>query len=196
MHFPLYHGTSSHYLDAFQIGKAPSPWLHMDDAINLLRNTCIELKRHGQDPEWFLQNVLDQNGGHSNWRHGALYATPSKYTAGKYAISNCEYGGELLTFCRISLEKLQEHDKERSQALIEAFPSISSFLCGGGKPLLIEISELKPSDLSTEIEGRNVQDQIIALSENEILFELLGQQANFIINSGCGIVTAVTEIEK
>jgi hypothetical protein len=132
LHFPLYHGTSSHYLDAFQIGKTPSPWLHKDAAIKLLRNTCIEMKRHGQEPGSILQRVLDQASGQGNWRHGALYATPSKYTAGKYARSNCEYGGELLTFCGRALQTLQEFDIERSRALIEAVPSISSFLRGEG----------------------------------------------------------------
>ena len=97
--FPLFHGSSNHYLSSFKLGSTPVAWSHKDTALRLLREVWDDLDRlrdqvatdaqeklhwditHGRVP-WFVQRVIDQSSSFSsNWQHGELYLTPSKRTA-------------------------------------------------------------------------------------------------------------------
>ena len=65
--FPLYHGSSSHYLAHFRPGRSPSKWPYGRDALNLHWAIWIELKRFGRAPDWWQENMLAQQSGPANW---------------------------------------------------------------------------------------------------------------------------------
>ena len=132
--FPLFHGTSSHYLSAFQPGYTPTLWPHKDVALRLLTDAWDELSliRHeipadvGKDLfgdvtheeiPWMVKNVIEQAGGYSNWQHGELYLTPSKRSAVRYAFRGARYGGELLTFCKTTIDALARIDDRKRRSL-------------------------------------------------------------------------------
>ena len=149
--FPLFHGTSSHFLAAFKLGTTPSRWPYKDEALNLLNDTWLALRVLGLEPCWSVERVLSQASGPSNWQHGELYLTPSKLAAVRYACGGAKYGGELLTFCKTAVESLRELDQLRADCLIQGAKNVAGFLKGTNSPaLLVEFSDVKVADLSAE----------------------------------------------
>ena len=74
--FPLFHGTSSHYLFAFRPGYTPKPWPYKDVALKLLTDAwdVLSVRRHeisdevgnrlGWDPNygaipWYVKKVVN-----------------------------------------------------------------------------------------------------------------------------------------
>ena len=97
--FPLFHGTSSHYLELFRPGTVPGDWPYGDAAISLLGETWAALREFGREPDWWVERTLNQVSGPANWQHGELYLTPSRLSAARYAVGRAIDGGELLTMC-------------------------------------------------------------------------------------------------
>jgi hypothetical protein len=89
--FSLYHGSSSHYLPEFQPGTRVGLWPYKATALNLLRETSVELKEHGAEFDFGIDSTLKQESGRLNWQHGGLYVTPSKRTAVKYAATGASF---------------------------------------------------------------------------------------------------------
>lgn len=207
--FPLFHGTSSHYLSAFRPGYAPTPWLHRDVALRLLTDTWHELRlrRHEISSEvieelrwdvnyeefpWFVKNVIEQASGPSNWQHGELYLTPSVRTAVKFACGGARYGGELLTFCRTAIDGLAKVDAKRTKQLVQGAEGLAELLRGTERPpLVVQFDDLSVDDLSTELSGKDVQEQISRLTNESDIPELGG---DFRLASGRGIVNRVLEV--
>ena len=133
--FPLYHGTSSHYLTMFRSGISPSKWPHADDALNLLRQIWNELRALGREPDWhYVDQIINQTSGSSNWQHGDLYLTADLGTAVAHACHWAEVGGELLGVCRDGLSELASIDREKSEYLMSRAGDIQRFLRGDGRP--------------------------------------------------------------
>ena len=76
--FALYHGSSSHYLKHFRLGRPPSHWPYARHALKLHRQVWTELKLLGHAPDWRRERISAQASEHTNWQHGQLYVTPSK----------------------------------------------------------------------------------------------------------------------
>ena len=219
--FPLFHGTSSHYLSAFQPGYTPAPWTHKDVALRLLTDAwdALSLIRHeipadvGKDLfggvshegiPWMVKNVIEQASGYSNWQHGELYLTPSKGSAVRYACEGARYGGELLTFCKTTIDALARLDDRKAKELTQTAGSLTEFLRGTDRPpIIVQFDDLRVDDLSPESSARDVRKQIAFLTEGpmrevfgsaECALETLGQQTNFRLANGRGIVKRVFEV--
>lgn len=192
--FPLYHGTSSHYLAGFKLGATPTVWPHKGVVLGLLRDAWAALREFGREPEWYVEHILDQGSGYSNWQHGELYVTPSKLSAVRYAGGGAAYGGELLTLCRRTIDELVELDREKADRLMRNAEGVARFLKGSGFPILVEFIDVRVCDLMTE---RESDDVLTALShlDSELMLETLGQQTNFRLISGNGTVSRVFELE-
>jgi len=190
--FPLYHGSSTHYLHAFQRGRPPSHWPFKEDAIDLLREVWGHLIARGVEPEPWVQNMLDQKTGPANWRHGVLHVTPSQRTAVNYAGGYAGHGGELMTHCHEGLDRLLEVDESGGRNLLEQVaPAIRELLAGGGEPILVEFFDVNVCSLESET-GRDRDQEIeglLRLTTRDR--ELIGQQTNFQLAPGKGTVKAV-----
>lgn len=192
--FPLYHGTSSHYLAGFKPGTTPTVWPHKGVALGLLRDAWAALREFGREPEWWVERILDQESGFSNWQHGELYVTPSRLSAESYAGGGAANGGELLTLCRSAIDELAELDRERADRLMRNAEGVTGFLKGSGLPILVEFVDVRVCDLMTERESDHV---LTALSDldSESMREVLGQQTNFRLMPGNGTINRVFELE-
>ena len=194
--FPLFHGTSSHYLAAFKPGATLAGWPHKDVALSLFKGAWAALQALGREPDWWVKRALDQVSGHSNWQHGELYVTPSKGTARIYADGGAVYGGELLTLCRCAVDKLAELDRERAESLMWDAESIAGFLKGAGSPIVVEFVDVSVCGLLPERSSDNVLDELKALScLGDERRELYGQQTNFRLAPGGGTVGRVFGVE-
>ena len=195
--FPLFHGTSNHYVTAFKPGATPVAWPHKEMALSLLRDAWTALCVLGCEPSWYVQDVLNQVSGHSNWQHGELYLTPNRVSAVRYACGGAEYGGELLTLCRDAIDALAELDQTKAKHLMQSTGAMVDLLQGTGlPPILIEFDNVYMGDLSTERESDDLLESISFLvDEDERSREILGQQTNFRLANRRGIVTNVFEIE-
>lgn len=195
--FPLYHGTSSHYLSAFKSGSIPPDWPHKDSALNLLMDISEELKALGQEPDWYFETVLQRTSGQLNWQYGELYLTPSKLTAAKYARRVAKHGGELLTFCRRAIDTLGDLDTIRAESVMHNYEGLAFLLEGNGwPPLLVQFDHIRLADVSPETEGPDVIALVSRVANADPDFrEIIGQQSNFRLASGQGRVGQVFELD-
>lgn len=220
--FPLFHGTSSHYLSTFKPGYTPTPWPYKDVALKLLTDAwdVLFLRRHEipddirenlfsgvahEEIPLLVKNVVEQTSSRSNWQHGELYLTPSKRTAVSYACGGARYGGELLTFCKTAIDALARFDDKIANELIQNAESLAEFLRGTERPpVIVQFDDLRIVDLSTESSAGDVREGIASLTEGpmrevlgseERVLEIMGQQTNFRLASGCGVVKRVFEVQ-
>ena len=201
---PLFHGASGFHLDKFRPGTSPFTWPHHSTALSLLRDSWDTLKQHLPkiDPvdAHILERMAAQNSiGAFNWQHGALYVTASRKTAVNYAVWNGRYGGELLCHCKKALEILETFDLDRAGELLRKYGGLVKFLKGTEtRPILIEFEGIRTTDLSTENQNGDVEKEmslVIDLNYDQHFRDLLGQQTNFRLPSGCGIVKRVFEVD-
>ena len=204
--FPLYHGTSSHYLSAFRPGATPVPWPYKDVALRLLTDawTVLSTRRYEvpqdvrenigwdvtyEDTPWFVKNVIEQASSYSNWQHGELYLTPSTRIAVSYACAGARFGGELLTFCKTAIDALANLDPQNAKELMVGAQSLASLLRGTEQaPILARFDNIRVDDLATESTARDVREELASLTDGKMrevlgseekVLETLGQQTNF-----------------
>ena len=192
--FPLFHGTSSHYLEFFRPGTVPGGWPYRDTAISLLREIWATLRALGRKPDWWVERTLNQVSGPANWQHGVLYLTPSRCSAARYATGGAVYGGELLTMCREAADMLSESDRAMAESIVQNAKSIVDLLKGGGSPILVEFANDRVDDLLPEKEFDGVSTALSRM-DNEDMRELVGQQTKFRLTPGCGTVAQVFHLE-
>ena len=192
--FPLFHGTSSHYLELFRPGTVPGDWPYGDAAISLLGETWAALREFGREPDWWVERTLNQVSGPANWQHGELYLTPSRLSAARYAVGGAIYGGEFLTMCRNAVDMLFESDGAKAERLLRSAGSLAGFLEGDGSPMLVEFANVRTCDLLPERKSDDVPTALFRL-DDESMRELLGQQTNFRLVPGCGTVVRMFHLE-
>lgn len=135
---------------------------------------------------------MDQKAGLSNWQHGELYVTPSERTAVNYAEGYAEYGGEVMTQCREGLDLLSQLDQSSAQEVLEhAAPGIRRLIAGGGKPILVELINVCVWGLEAETQRDRDQEIEALLQMSERDREIRGQQTNFRLTPGSGVVGQV-----
>ena len=218
---PLYHGTSSHFLSAFKPGATPAMWPHKRAALRLLEDVWTDLSQlRDQVPcdlreklawgiayeeiPFYVRNVIDQVSGHSNWQHGELYLTPSKLKAVEYACRGAKHGGELVTMCRNALNALTGVDQQKAERLTGCAESLPRLLRGTDlPPILVEFDDIRIADLSTEVQEDDVSEALSLLTDKKLretfgsderVREIVGQQTNFRLANGCGVVGRVFEV--
>ena len=193
--FALYHGSSSHYLEHFRPGRPSSHWPYARHALQLYRQVWTELKRLGHAPDWWRERMLAQDSGHANWQHGQLYVTPSKISAVRYAGGGAAHGGELLQSCRDAIDQLSRVDPARAAELLRGAQDIGRFLEEIGLPILVELGKVPVSGLSPELPSDDVSAHLAEMVDfDEKMREFMGQQTNFRLAPGCGVVTRVFEL--
>ena len=193
--FALYHGSSSHYLEHFRPGRQPSHWPYARHALELYRQVWTELKRLGHAHDWLRDRILAQDSGYTNWQHGQLYVTPSRISAVRYAGGGAAHGGELLQCCRDAIDQLLGLDPARAAELLRDAQEIGRFFKEIGLPILVELGKVPVSGLSPERPSDDVSAQLAELLDfDEKMRELMGQQTNFRLAPGCGVVARVFEL--
>lgn len=197
--FPLYHGTSSHFRDLFEVGGTTRPWPHVQDAISLLRATWAQLQGFGIEPGWYQANILRQSTGPSNWQHGELYAAAGETAAVSYARSGAAFGGEILTQCAEALKQLKAMDPASAAGLWAQYPALGRFLAGGGTPLLVIVEDVPVSALSNEAGEGSVDEQVREvegyLSEMEgNLLQVYLHDYQFRVRAGYGTVREIVDL--
>ena len=193
--FPLYHGSSSHYLAHFRLGQPPSHWPYTRAALKLYRQVWTELKRLGHVPDWWQERMLAQDSGHTNWQHGQLYVTPSQISAVRYAGGGAAHGGELLQSCRAALDQLSGLVPGRTAELLRGAEAIGRFLEETGLPILVELRNVPVSGLSPDRPSDDASAQLTELADfDERMGERMGQQINFRLAPGCGVVARIFEL--
>lgn len=193
--FPLYHGSSTHYVHGFRRGGPPAHWPYKKDAIDLLTRIWTRLGTY-IEPEFWVQNMLNQRTGSANWQHGVLYVTPSERTAVNYAVGGATYGGEILTQCREGLDRLLEVDEAAARDVIDhTCLALQRFVGGGGRPILVKLVDVCVARLQSETcQDRDQQvARLTPLSDRDR--ELRGQQDNFRLLPGSGVVSDVHLLE-
>lgn len=194
--FPLFHGTSTLYIESFRNRAPPSLWPYRDRAIELLGKTLKRLVAVGGEVEFWERDTLTQASGNSNWQHGQLYLTPSRYTATKYARTGGRNGGELFAMCSKALDRLGERDAESANALLQEASDLRKFLQGGGSPMLVVFERLRPSDLEAEKKTDSVDSLLDRLSTSDgYLRGVFAQQSNFRLKPSRGTVSRIESIE-
>lgn len=197
--FPLYHGTSSHFRDLFEVGGTTRPWPHVQDAISLLRATWAQLQGSGIEPEWYQANILRQSTGPSNWQHGELYVAAGEAAAVRYAHGGAAFGGEILTQCAEALKRLDAIDAAAAGSLRAQYPALGRFLAGGGTPLLVVVEGVPVSALLKEAGEGSVDEQVRAVEghlstmEGNLLQACL-QGYQFRVRAGCGTVREIVDL--
>ena len=197
--FPLYHGTSSHFRDLFDVGGTTRPWPHVQDAISLYRETWAQLQGAGIEPDWYQEKILRQATGHSNWQHGELYVAAGEVAAVRYALGGANFGGEILSQCAEALERLDAVNAAAAARLRDQSPALGRFLAGGGSPLLVVIEGAPVSALTKETGEGAIDEQIHAIERH--LSEMDGNllQAclegyQFRLRAGCGTVREIVDL--
>ncbi len=157
--FPLYHGTSSLFLDSILSrglgGFDPIGASRAVECLRAVKQAAGErLQGH---PGWMsLKETLlpmcdqRQTGGGFNYRHGNTYLSPAKITAIRYALSN-PHGSELLSECIKLLAWFSGVDPSEARSIERQFPEVASLARRtDGTHILIRLPRVFPSQLRTE----------------------------------------------
>jgi hypothetical protein len=186
---PLYHGTSTLFLDgilAHGLGAAnPISDLRLLDFITDIRplldahlaSTTIYQARSGS----FALMAAQASRG-LNFQHGHSYLSPSPETAIRYA-ANKRYGSELLTYTLDFLQALLDHEVPTvADQLFSRYPSIFACLDISPAPVLIRAERVPVQSLLTE-NGQSPDEHVKRISELcrtfPDHFDVLTQQLNF-----------------
>jgi hypothetical protein len=186
---PLYHGTSTLFLDGITKsglgGSNPiADWRILDFAKVL--QPLVD-QHFSRDEGWMVKAqsfgfMVEQKSAHFNFQHGDTYLSPALETAARYAVDK-RYGSELLTY---SLEFLQELINRKAPGVVDKlyqqYPQIFGFLDISCAPLLVRARRVPIGALMDE-HGRdpshNLQ-RIKQISDDESrTSEILLQQTNF-----------------
>lgn len=157
---PLYHGTSSLFLDDIYTfglgGKDPiAEWNVLEFAQSLQPLVEEHLSR---EEDWMeaaqsLAFMVDQHCGGMNFQHGDTYLTPAKSTAVRYTAGK-KYGSELLSLSlKLLGELLTRKVQDAAYSLYQRYPKIYEKFKIHATPILIRIDDLTSADLESERGG-------------------------------------------
>ena len=158
--------------------------------LEFLRDLLSSMRGYQQDgalsaPEIaFVEAMLSQSvtASKMNFRHGATYLTPSRFTAVRYALRN-RYGSELLSTAFCLFEKLSALNGRVAEELADRYPEACGMFQQKHEPVLIEINDVPVEQLRSEVGGdvagalRIMQDEANTLEPK--MLNVLWQQSNF-----------------
>lgn len=190
---PLYHGTSSYYLDSinrFGLGGVRDEKIFNKSVLSLLAD---RLSDPLNQTEWwelnsmFVELMLEQRitGGGFNFRYGDTYLTPSRFTAHRYAVSNCK-GSEYVSTIYHAFSALVSVNGTAANEIVPSGHVLRDIFEAEHSPVLITIKGISVEMLRTE-NGENIQSQIESMIKMKKAVpgvdpEVLWQQFNFEIN--------------
>jgi len=186
---PLYHGTSTLFLDSIVShglgGVNPIvEWKLVDLAKEVFALSEEYLKKTElfQISSYSFKKMAEQsNGGSFNFQHGDTYLSPSKQTAARYAIGK-RYGSEMLTYTINFLTELLRMDIDYVKLdLRKKYKKIFGLIGANPSPLLIMVNTIDKTSLLNEY-GEDPSDNFAEMSEvleDNLDPNLCLQQTNF-----------------
>jgi hypothetical protein len=199
--FPLYHGTSSYSAPVFRSGMPTEAWPLKVAAFTFMRDIVQAIRACGLQLEFWEEQTLVQESERSNWQHGEIYLSPSRFTATRYALSNAAFGGELLTMSMQMLERVQEVDPAHAAALLDRHRKVLPMLAGEGQPILLEIVGLTENDLLGEAideppaKTLRLLEEFSRIPDKEVA-DAMVQQMNFRLKPGCGVIRQAFSVNR
>lgn len=185
---PLYHGTSSLFLNSIiKFGLGGRSLLAEWNVLEFSKIIYPLVEKHlANQDDWMVKAqsfkfMVEQKCAAMNFQHGHCYLSPSVETAVRYA-ANSRYGSELLTY---TLDFLSELARIRAEgvcdSLYRAYPQFFNMLDISPAPLLVQVDEIPRTALIAE-DGTDAQPvcEFIGtiIRDSPDLFDLL-QQSNF-----------------
>ncbi|OSZ74620.1 hypothetical protein [Hydrogenophaga sp. IBVHS1] len=189
--FPLFHGTSTLFLNDIQAGGlgAKNPLLELE-IIEFIKLIMPLIDEHLSETDTYLNHrgtfglMAEQftSSQGFNFQHGQTYLSPAKPTAIRYAV-NKRYGSELLTY---ALEFLRMLVEKRLPVVVSElfarFPQVFELLNLSRSPVLIRAERVQMFQVLTE-RGDDPLPQVRQLTaylkEDRGFIEIVGQQSNF-----------------
>lgn len=185
--FPLFHGTSSIFIDSIKnfglggqdIAEKYQVKKKFEELINFFKNTdfnSLWWEREGFICEKMIEGSVSNSG--FNFRYGGIYLTPSIETARSYANSN-KYGSELLSYCIAAYKELEKINHKIATEIIPTTDSLHNLMKLNGSPVVLKVTEIPKENLATE-QGTSIDTQLIKMKNSPPIF---WQQFNFECNS-------------
>lgn len=156
---PLYHGTSTIFLDSIKKnglgGINPIKEFKIIEALRLLLNFAD--KYFFASPDWPYEKIeynamLNQEVGHMNFRHGSSYLTPARHTAEHYATGQ-QFGSEIISKTIFLMEKLEKagyHPDQEAYHVLKAIFDIRRMI---SKPIVLELTDVALEHVRSETGG-------------------------------------------
>jgi len=156
----FFHGTNSFFIDyisrygfgGYNLAKE-SKALELLSVLNEIAKLEIPEKYKTAGAGLFqsvVNQMLLQGGGDSmNWQHGAVYITPSRNRALRYAVKN-KLGSEICTTIFQVYDLLIKEGIDKAKDVIAHYSIINELFEKNGEPIVIEISDLTQDDLLSE----------------------------------------------
>lgn len=188
LNFPLYHGTSTIFLDSIIANglgavNPMSDWkvYELCKEVYALSETHLKSTKLFDVSGYSFKRMAEQsNQGAFNFQHGDTYLSASINTAVSYAIDK-EYGSELLTYTINFLKELLRLDLPKVKSdLFSKYGKVFGLIEAKPSPVLLQVTNLKADKLTDEHGNdptRNFET-IIQVKERPGLYPIL-QQANF-----------------
>jgi len=187
--FPLYHGTCTLFVES--IGRhGLGGWNPVKEwrVLECLRKVLPIAEKHVASSEIIRNNIgnaqsmAKQVNGGLNFQHGAVYLSPSRETAVRYACGK-KKGSELISRTILLIEELCRLDvKEVKTDLFQEFPEMFDVMDIDAAPVLIQIPQVDTDMLLSE-RGGAPADTLAKIRDIQTRFpdrwEQLGQQLNF-----------------
>jgi hypothetical protein len=187
---PLYHGTSTLFLDSIiEKGLGGANPVQELKLMELCKEVYKFSEEHLKGTKLFevsgqvLQRMSEQsNIGAFNWQHGHVYLSPSQQTAVNYAISK-EFGSELLTYTIMFLKELILLEVPYViNDMYKKYRKVFGMINARASPLLIKINEIYTTSLTTE-HGDDCSNSIKEIDElmnlEDHTRQMFLQQTNF-----------------
>lgn len=178
--FPLFHGTSSIFLEGIRTRGLGGTNIIRDWGVyefvaelsQLIDETCADLDGYT------FERIAMQVTGNSNFQHGDVYLSPSRGVAARYAATN-RYGSEIISEAMLRVERMRDHDGVRE--LLQRFPDISSLVDITPTPVLVTLDAAYKYRYSTEHGERAdalIDELCAAFRDQPEMFAVVYQQHN------------------
>jgi len=186
---PLYHGTSSLFLDGIlKFGLGGRNPIAEWKVLEFARAIFPLVEEHLSHLDDFMARtasfrlMVEQKSAAMNFQHGETYMSPAASTAVRYAL-NKRCGSELLTYTLDFLDELLRRKVPGvANELYRQYPQVYARLDFSPAPLLIKVEGLRASALRAESgsdPGATVERIIEILRDAPDLADGILQQSNF-----------------
>ena len=191
LNFPLYHGTSSIFLDSIQkSGLGSINIIKKYQVMDMFSVLVIAFQKNYDDLEWwqlyghFCEKMVSNSvtKGGFNYRYGGIYLSPSLQTTKRYACSN-PYGSELITYFKYTYEELYKINPKLAEGIFPLHHPLRAILAKTGTLVVLEINNIPKEHLTTE-QGEPIDDQLECMYDlqknlSDVETDIIWQQYNF-----------------
>jgi hypothetical protein len=189
LEFPLYHGTSTLFLESIaEHGLGGWDPIKEWRVLECLRKVLPIAEKHAGRSEIIRSHIgnarsmAEQVNAGLNFQHGSVYLSPSKETAVRYACGK-KKGSELISRTVLLIEELVRLDVEDVvKGLFHEFPEVFYLQDIDAAPVLIQVNHASTDNLLSE-RGESPDDNLTKIRELQVRipdsWEQISQQLNF-----------------